>query len=172
VDIDDAMKFTKKEDQDYEEDYADFLSGFGRMDKRIDKMNELKRRVKVLTIKTSEKLTVDQEFGEFYTTKHYYYGLHIKKVLREYVAYQREQDQESAGEIELAPGRSPLPTPENVRELEPTQAAQTTHAADAHLPSIVEQPSAYEQTGQLSKNNAGGPHHAINEADEKNTQIP
>ena len=54
----------------------------------------------------------------------------------------------------------------------PKQQRFYLYDSDAHLPSIVEQPSAYEQTGQLSKNNAGGPHHAINEADGKNTQIP
>ena len=52
------------------------------MDKRIESMNLLKKQVKALKIKAPEKIDVmgDPKEGRFYTTKHYYYGMHVKKI--------------------------------------------------------------------------------------------
>ena len=80
--------------KDYDLDFEDFITGFGRMDKRIELMNELKRQVKAVKIKPSNEIGTldvrgDKANNEFYTTKHYFNGRRIQKVIREFLEYNR-----------------------------------------------------------------------------------
>ena len=145
--------------EDFNCDYSVFITGFGRLDKKIDKMNELKMQVKQMK-KVDKK--IDQrgnpEEGEFYTTKHYYYGLHVKKVWLEYITYIKEIKAQNASQenIVLAPHRSPNPTPNNLREeSNDDQILMTTQGLGkennhGHLPPIQEQPSQFENTALKS----------------------
>ena len=77
----DAIKAITEEG-DFNQDFEDFITGFGKMDKRIADMNELKKRVRKLKIDPNFKMDYigDPKNCEYYTTKHYYYGLYVKEV--------------------------------------------------------------------------------------------
>ena len=90
----DAMEVARTSD-DYEENWEKFLTGFGKLDKRIDLMQQLKKQSKNCKNTKGRKIdhvfNSDEKAEEFYTTKHYYGGMKIQKITREFIAYMKSE---------------------------------------------------------------------------------
>ena len=88
-----AMELANTDD-DYNQSWEKFLTGFTKLDRRIELMQELKKNVKACKKNIQQPDFVygtKEEDGEFYTTKHYYGGIKIQKITREYLAYLKSE---------------------------------------------------------------------------------
>ena len=81
-------------DEDYNQSWEKFLTGFTKLDRRIELMQELKKNVKACKKNIHQPdcvFNTKEEQGEFYTTKHYYGGIKIQKITREFLAYLKSE---------------------------------------------------------------------------------
>ena len=81
-------------DDDYNQSWEKFLTGFTKLDRRIELMQELKKNVKACkkNIHLPDVVfNTKEDQGEFYTTKHYYGGIKIQKITREFLAYLKSE---------------------------------------------------------------------------------
>ena len=92
-----AMQIAR-DDDDYDQNWEVFLTGFKKLDKRIELMQTYKSQVNNCK-KTKHKkpdLLYDttEDSKEWFTTKHYYGGIKIQKIVREFIEYMKLLKQE------------------------------------------------------------------------------
>ena len=97
------MELARSSTDDYDENWDQFITGFGKLDKRIDLMQQLKKQVKNCKHTKGKKIdhvfNTEEQAAEFYTTKHYYGASKIQKITREFIAYMRSEGaQQTFGE--------------------------------------------------------------------------